>query len=126
LPDVPQKRSKRLNARAGGNSQSVPRRAVSDVWGANPVLLLSGAVSMIVAIVGLFVRASPTLSGAFLVIGSALIVIAVFERRGHVAHEVVPDPPDVSRAALQRSVAAAESELERGRIRGANDVVADR
>jgi len=81
---------------------------------------------MIVAIVGLFVRASPTLSGAFLVVGSVLIVIAVFERREHAPHDAGPEAPDLSRAELQRSVAAAEAEMERGRIRAANDVVADR
>jgi hypothetical protein len=44
----------------------------------NLYLLLAGAGAMVVATVGLFVRASPTLSGAFLVVGAALLVVAVF------------------------------------------------
>jgi hypothetical protein len=105
----------------------VPRqRADTDLWGANPVLLSAGIVAMIVATVGLFVRASPALSGAFLVVGAALIVIAVFERRGHAVHEVAPNTPDLSWTALQRSAASAEAEITQGRIRAVNDVVADR
>jgi hypothetical protein len=44
----------------------------------NLYLLLAGTGAMAVATVGLFVRASPTLSGAFLVVGAALLVVAVF------------------------------------------------
>jgi hypothetical protein len=97
-----------------------------DFWGANPVLLSAGAISMIVAIIGLFVRASPTLSGVFLIVGSALLVIAVFERRAQAGHQAAAEDPDLSLAALQRSVSAAESEVAKGRIRAVNDVVADR
>jgi hypothetical protein len=44
----------------------------------NLYLLLAGTGAMVVATFGLFVRASPILSGAFLVVGAALLVIAVF------------------------------------------------
>jgi hypothetical protein len=46
---------------------------------ANPYLLLFGIGSMVVATFGLFLRASPTLSGVFLVVGATLLVLAVFE-----------------------------------------------
>ena len=102
------------------------RRVETDLWGANPVLLSAGIVAMIVATVGLFVHESPALSGVFLVVGAALIVIAVFERRGQAAHKGAPNAPDLSRTALQRSAAAAEAEITQGRIRAVNDVMADR
>jgi hypothetical protein len=41
-------------------------------------LLIAGTGAMVVASVGLFVRASPTLSACFLVVGAALLVISVF------------------------------------------------
>jgi hypothetical protein len=44
----------------------------------NLYLLLGGTGAMVVATFGLFVRASPILSGAFLIVGAALLVIAVF------------------------------------------------
>jgi hypothetical protein len=72
------------------------------------------------------VRASPTLSGAFLVAGAALIVISVFEGRAHPVQRAHPAPPDLSLGALQKSAAAAESEMERGQLRSPEEVVAKR
>jgi hypothetical protein len=57
---------------------------------ANPYLLLAGAGAMVVATVGLFVRASPTLSGLFLVVGAALVVISVFAPEYKPARAQIP------------------------------------
>ena len=60
-----------------GNTRGMAHRVSSSTRG-NLYLLLAGTAAMVVATFGLFVRASPVLSGAFLVVGAALLVIAVF------------------------------------------------
>jgi hypothetical protein len=45
-------------------------------------LLIAGTGAMAVAAVGLFVRASPTLSACFLIVGAALLVVSVFAPEG--------------------------------------------
>jgi len=89
------------------------RRA--ELWGANAVLLVAGATSIVVAVVGLFVRASPTLSGFFLVVGAVLLVASVFapfvnqsERR--------TDTVELDLALLERSARIAEKDITRGEL----------
>ena len=67
---------------------------------ANLYLLLAGTGAMVVATVGLFVRASPTLSGAFLVVGAALLVIAVFAPEAR--HEEAATTSNIDLALLER------------------------
>jgi hypothetical protein len=67
---------------------------------ANLYLLLAGTGAMVVATIGLFVRASPTLSGAFLVVGAVLLVIAVFAPEGE--HERAPTTSNIDLALLDR------------------------
>jgi hypothetical protein len=78
---------------------------------ANPYLLLAGAGSMVVATVGLFVRASPTLSGVFLVVGAALLAISIFAPEGRL-HRAAP------------AAAAADFDLESFGRNERDDVVA--
>jgi hypothetical protein len=63
----------------------------------NLYLLLAGTAAMVVATFGLFVRASPILSGAFLVVGAALLVVAVFAPE----HQPSLDLPSLERADLE-------------------------
>ena len=78
---------------------------------------------VVVAIIGLFVRASPTVSGLFLIIGSALLVIAVFERRPGESRGGSAPSTRVDADALERSARAAESDVARGRLRSADEVL---
>jgi hypothetical protein len=98
-------------------------RARREIWGANALLVLSGAICLLVAVIGLFVRASPGLSGVFLIVGAALLVIAVYERRSQEPQETVSARPELEPGAINRSARAAEAEVARGRVRRAEDVV---
>ena len=78
---------------------------------ANPYLLIAGAGSMVVATVGLFLRASPTLSGCFLFVGVALLVIAVFAPEYH--QQRATTAMDIDLASIEehpRETAAAEAQ----------------
>ena len=90
---------------------------------ANPILPLAGAASIVVATVGLFVRASPTVSGLFLLVGAAMLVVSVFApARMQAEHE---SEPEISLALLERSARAAESEIEKGGLYSLHDASGD-
>jgi hypothetical protein len=95
---------------------------------ANPILLVVGVVAVVVAIVGLFVRASPGLSGAFLAVGAALLVLSVFEphvrNRGEAATEEEAKP-DIDLALVERHARAAEAEVARGQLFAVGDMPDD-
>jgi hypothetical protein len=99
-------------------ARSSPR---TDVWNANAVLLVAGAAAIVVATVGLFSRSSPTLSGTFLVVGAALLIVAVFEAgRNGTGNDSTG--PEIDLALLERSARAAESEIARGELHSLVDV----
>jgi hypothetical protein len=93
------------------------------IWGANALLVLSGSICLLVAIIGLFVRASPGLSGLFLLVSGALLVVAVYERRSEEPQEPIAERPELEPDAIDRSARAAEAEVARGRVTRAEDVV---
>jgi hypothetical protein len=88
---------------------------------ANPVLLLAGAACVLVAIVGLFVRSSPTLSGAFVVAGTVMLILSVFKPR---VDDSVGDHraavADLDLAQLERSARAAEAQIASGHLESAD------
>jgi hypothetical protein len=89
---------------------------------ANPVLLFAGAGSIIVAIVGLFVRASPILSGAFLVAGTLMLVASAIELPFRDRREPSASaPPDMDLVTLERSARAAETEIAHGELHAPSD-----
>lgn len=94
-----------------------------EIWGANALLVLSGSICLLVAIIGLFVRASPGLSGTFLLVSGGLLVVAVYERRSQEPQEPVVTRPELEPDAIDHSARVAEAELARGRVRRAEDVV---
>jgi hypothetical protein len=83
-------------------------------FGANTPLLVAGIGSMVVAGVGLFVRASPTLSGFFLVVGAVLLVMSVFVPRRNDAGS--SDAQQVDVALLERSARTAEADVAHGQV----------
>jgi len=89
------------------------RRAVD----ANPVLLTAGAASLVVAIVGLFVRSSPGLSCLFVVAGTGMLVVSVLVPRPPVTtDEIEPAVPTVDLSQLERSAYAAETQIAEGAL----------
>jgi hypothetical protein len=92
----------------------VRSRGHAEFLGANVALLVAGVASMVVAAVGLFVRASPTLSGFFLVVGASLLVLAVMvdTREARPASE----QQEIDLSLLERSARAAESEIADGKV----------
>jgi hypothetical protein len=86
------------------------------VGAANPVLLFAGLASMVVAAVGLFVRASPTLSGAFLVAGTLMLIVGVLVPPATDGPDPNPTRNELDLELLEQHAHAAESEVERGEV----------
>jgi hypothetical protein len=86
---------------------------------ANPVLLTAGAACVLVAVVGLFVRSSPTLSGAFLLAGTVMLIVSVLKPAvDESAGDRTAAVAELDLTQLERSARAAEAQIASGNLEG--------
>lgn len=93
----------------------------------NPLLAIVGSLMLVVAAVGLFVAASPTLSGSFLFLGTASLVVSVFEPRMEGPQRIGPTRLDLTLGKLERkakkSARAADRQLQGGTVTPVDEAV---